>query len=94
MNVIPDILPVLEAALAVLAGIAVGLANFSLLARNLDLYLEGRPLAAAALQAGRLVAVAAVLLGAVQFGALLLLSCALGLLVARHVILRRAAKVP
>lgn len=74
------------------AGAAIGWAYFALLARNLDLYLAGSPVLGAALQAGRFLLVAAVLFGAVQFGAVTLLGCALGFLVGRHIVLRRARK--
>ncbi len=84
-----NVLFAIEALLAAAAGFGVGLAYFGMLARNLDLYLEGRPVSGAALQAGRLVVVAGILLAAVQFGAVPLLACAAGLLMARHVVLRR-----
>lgn len=84
--------PALEALIAFAAGVGLGLACFTLLERNLALYLDGRPVAGAVLQAGRLLLVAAGMLGAVQFGAIPLLSCALGLLAGRHVVLRRVRK--
>jgi len=82
----------LEALVAFAAGTGLGLAYFALLARNLELYLSGRPVAGGALQAGRYLLVAAGLFGAVQFGTIPLLCCALGLLIGRQLVLRRARK--
>ena len=88
-----SIYPALIALLALAAGLAIGLASFTLLARNLDLYLAGRAVAGIALQTARFLLLVAGLFAAVQFGALALLSCALGLLVGRHVVLRRHRQV-
>lgn len=71
------------------AGTIAGFVYFYLLERNLAFYLDGSPLAGAALQVGRFLLAAAVLYAAVQFGAVSLLACALGFLAGRHVVLRR-----
>lgn len=90
---IQAMLPLLQLLAAFAAGVAIGLGYFTLLGRNLELYMAGAAVAGAALQAGRFLLVAAVLFGAVQFGAGALISCALGLLVGRYIVLRRAGKV-
>lgn len=79
-----------QALIALAVGTGLGLSYFALLARNLKLYLNGRPVAGGALQAGRFLLVAVGLFGSVQFGAIPLLCCALGLLFGRQVVLRRA----
>lgn len=81
-----------QALVALLVGVATGLAYFGLLAKNLDLYLSGSGVAGAALQAVRFALAAAVLYGAVQFGAVPLLACALGLIAGRQITLRRARR--
>ncbi len=88
----PEIVAALQALVALAVGVATGFAYFGILRRNLELYLDGSPALAVALQAGRFLIAAAVLFGAVQFGAVPLLACALGLLIGRHLVLRRVRK--
>ncbi len=81
------------AALGLVSGFLVGLAHFASLRRLTALYLEGRaPKQAVALQLLRLALVALVLFGLVQLGALPLLAGALGLVLGREVVVRRARR--
>lgn len=92
MTMAHSTLEVLRASIAFAAGVALGLAYFATLARTLDLFVSGAPVAAIVLQAGRFLLAAAVMYAAAQFGALPLLSCVLGFLVGRHCVLRRVRK--
>ena len=85
---------VLRAAAAFVAGLALGVAFFASLLRNMRFYAEGRPVAGALLHASRFLLVIAVLAGAVQFGAMPLLSCAFGLIVARMLVMRFMDRKP
>jgi len=74
-----------------LAGIGVGAAHFALLRRNADLYISAGGFARAlGLQALRIVGVTAGLTFAAWHGALPLLLAALGIMIARPLILRAA----
>ena len=75
-------------------GLALGLAFFASLRRNVQFYTDGRPLAGVVLHLLRVLLVAAVLVAAVQFGAVPLLACALGFLIGRHLVLRRVEREP
>ena len=75
-----------------LAGLAVGAAHFALLRRNTLLFLDaGGFLRALVVQALRIAAVAAALTFAAWHGALPLLLAALGVVIARPLIVRTAA---
>jgi hypothetical protein len=72
-----------------IVGLIAGLLYFALLRWNTALYIGGGGIAtAAALQIARLAGVAALLALAVQWGALALLLTALGLLLARPIVMR------
>ncbi|HVB69509.1 MAG TPA: ATP synthase subunit I [Acetobacteraceae bacterium] len=77
-----------------IAGLLAGGLHFALLRRNAELYLRPRGLGRGiALQALRLVLLAGVLVVLARQGALPLLLGALGVLVARRLVLRRATGV-
>ncbi len=78
-----------------LAGLGVGAAHFALLRRNAALYVSaGGFLGALGLQALRIAGVAAGLTFAAWHGALPLLLAALGIMIARPLILRAARAMP
>lgn len=79
----------LPALCGVSVGLALGLAYFASLRRNVRLFADGRPVAAGLLQAGRFVLLAGTLAGLAQFGAIPLLSGTLGLLIGRQLVMRR-----
>ena len=74
------------------AGVLLGLAHFTSLRRNAGLFATGGAARAFGMQALRFVVLAAGLGGLAYFGATALLSGALGLLLARTVVLRRHRK--
>jgi len=82
-------LPV-QAVLALLAGLVLGYVHFGALRRLSADYLSGRARRALGLQLARLGVMAAALFGLAKWGALPLLAGALGILLARAVVLRRA----
>ncbi len=82
--------PVAAAVAGFAIGAAAGAAYFLGLRFNTALYLAGRPGPALALQAARLLLLGVVLAGVALCGALPLLAAALGLLIARQAIVRRA----
>jgi F1F0 ATPase subunit 2 len=87
------------AALWLLVGLAAGVAYFALLRRNTMLYVTTHRVSsslaqAIALQLLRLAAIAALLGFAARQGALPLLLAALGIMVARHLVLRRMQVAP
>ena len=94
MNMPDSGFDVLGAIAAFAAGLALGVAFFASLWRNMRFYAEGRPVAGALLHASRFLLVIAVLAGAVQFGAMPLLSCALGLIVGRVLVMRFMERRP
>lgn len=74
-------------------GIALGLAHFASLRRVTAMYLSGgSPSRAVLLQLARLSLLGGMLLLFAQFGAAPLLASALGVLIAREIVLRRARK--
>jgi F1F0 ATPase subunit 2 len=80
----------LHAAIGLVAGFAVGIVHFGSLWLNARMFTRSSRLTAAfALQLGRFVILIAVCVGLARLGALPLLLGALGLLIARGVILRR-----
>lgn len=85
---------VVVALFAILAGLVVGFAYFRALRRTADLFAQGR---GAALPLGltvvRLAGLIAVLSLAVQLGALALIACFLGFLLARGIAMRTASEV-
>jgi hypothetical protein len=60
-----------------------------MLKENVRLYCGGRPVVAALLHGGRFALAAIVLGGAAYFGAAPLLTCALGLLIGRQLVMRK-----
>ncbi len=79
---------------AILVGLIVGLAYFRGLRFTANLFVEGRGWALLlALTLVRLAGVIAVLLLAVRFGAVALMACFLGFLMARMIAVRSAARV-
>ena len=84
----------LAAVIALAAGLVFGLAFFASLRRTLRYYADGRPIAGGLLHGLRFLVLAVVLAGAAQFGALPLLTCTLGLFVARRLVLRGVRKAP
>ncbi len=85
---------VLHAAIGFAAGFAVGLVHFGSLWWNAQMFARGGRLAIAfALQIGRFALLVAVCIGLARLGALPLLSGALGLLLARGILLRRLGTV-
>lgn len=76
------------------AGTALGLAHFASLAWNTRLYVTGGAARALAVQLLRLAVLAAAFAGLARLGALPLLAGALGLLLARQLVLRRLGAVP
>ena len=94
MNILPSPGLVVLLPLAMAAGIALGIAFFATLHRNVELYADGRPAAAGLLQLLRFALLVAVLAGAVHFGAGPLLACSLGLLAGRYWVMRRVKGQP
>ena len=74
-------------------GMLLGFAHFGSLWWNTRLYTGGSGIRALAMQVLRLILLAGVLTGLAHLGALPLLAAALGLLVARSLILRRLGRV-
>jgi F1F0 ATPase subunit 2 len=77
-----------------LAGILAGLLHFHLLRWNTGLFLTGGARRAIAAQALRLAVLTGVLVIAARFGALPLLLAALGVMIARQVVVRGARATP
>ncbi|MCB1357988.1 MAG: hypothetical protein KDK53_16360 [Maritimibacter sp.] len=87
------ILPVLDIALGFAFGLAVGLVHFLSLRRVTALWLSGRaPRRALALHFGRLAALGAGLFGLALIGAVALVAGAMGVIVAREIVLHGARK--
>ena len=82
------------AALSTILGSILGLIHFGTLAMVTDRLVEGRMVAAAGLQAVRLVLLVVILVLAARFGALPLLTCLAGILAGRRLVLRRAKPEP
>lgn len=80
----------MTALLALVFGLAIGLAHFGALGLVVARFGEGRMLAAARLQIARLALLAAAFVATARFGAFPLLACLAGLLLARWLVLRRA----
>lgn len=86
-------MPYLPAAIGFAIGLALGLVHFATLRRVTALYLEeGSPALAIGLQLLRLGVLAVVMVLLAQHGAAPLLGGALGVIVARQVIIRRTRK--
>jgi len=79
----------LTSCLMLALGVLLGVVHFATLRRIADQFAEGRVLAAAALQLGRLVLLGVALFIAARLGVWPLLSCAAGMLVGRRIVLRR-----
>ena len=79
----------LQALFGLAVGSLLGLAHFGMLWWNVGFFASGGLPKAFALQLLRFGVLAAVLYGVAQFGALALLCAALGILIARSIILRR-----
>jgi len=75
------------------AGALLGLVHFGSLWWNVQLYAGGRPIRSFGLQILRFALIATVLTGLARLGALPLLAGALGLLLARGILLRRLGRV-
>jgi F1F0 ATPase subunit 2 len=85
--------PLAGAAIGLAVGLALGLAHFASLRRVTALYLDGgSPARAVALQLLRLALLAGLMLLLARLGAAPLIAGALGTILAREVILRRARK--
>ena len=80
--------------LCLAAGVAAGLLHFLLLRWNTRLFITTGVPRAIGIQALRLVALAGVLLLAARLGAMPLLLTALGVLIARQIVVRRTQAVP
>jgi F1F0 ATPase subunit 2 len=76
------------------AGVAAGLLHFLLLRWNTRLFITAGVAHAIGIQALRLLALAGVLLLAARLGAMPLLLTALGMLLARQIVVRRTQAVP
>ncbi|HME27772.1 MAG TPA: ATP synthase subunit I [Acetobacteraceae bacterium] len=76
------------------AGVAVGLLHFLLLRWNTRLFITAGVPRAIGIQALRLVVLAGVLLLAARFGAVPLLLTALGVMMARQIVVRRSQALP
>lgn len=86
--------PAVGAAIGFVVGMILGVVHFGALWWNTRLYTEGGSTALAlALQLGRFVVLAVVLAGIALLGALPLLTAALGLLLARRLVVRRLGKI-
>ena len=83
-----------ETAFALVAGVALGVAHFASLRRVTEFFAEGRALAAAGLQALRLLVLGAALVGAAWLGAWPLLAAMAGILLGRWAVLRRERLAP
>lgn len=83
-----------ELAAALVAGVALGLVHFGTLHRVSEDYLGGRAGRALALQLLRMAAMIGALYGLARLGALELLAGALGVLIARILVMRRARREP
>lgn len=79
----------LQAVFGLTAGVLLGFAHFGLLWWNVGFFADGGLWKALALQLLRFAALAIVLYSVAQFGALALLCAALGILIARGILLRR-----
>lgn len=89
---IPDLIP--QFGLGLLIGIVAGIAHFGSLWWNTRMFAQaGSMVAAVVVQLGRLGLLAAVFVGLSRFGALPLLAGALGLLMARQLMLKRLGAV-
>jgi hypothetical protein len=75
-------------------GITVGLLHFLLLRWNTRLFITAGVVCAIGIQALRLMVLASVLLVAARLGAMPLLLAALGVMIARQFVVRRAQAVP
>jgi F1F0 ATPase subunit 2 len=75
-------------------GVAAGLLHFLLLRWNIRLFITEGTLHAIAVQALRLAALAGVLLLAARLGAMPLLLTALGVMIARQIVVRRSQALP
>jgi len=84
--------PLAQTAIALALGMLLGLVHFASLHRITDFYAGGKAFKAVCLQLGRFVLLAAVLVAAARFGVLPLLACAIGLLVGRWLVLKRARR--
>jgi F1F0 ATPase subunit 2 len=84
----------LHALLGLAAGMALGLAHFASLAWNTRLYVKGGAARALTVQLLRLALLALAFAWLARSGALPLLAGALGLLLARRLVLRRLGAVP
>jgi hypothetical protein len=86
--------PFVAPALFIVVGLAAGLLHFGLLRRNAELFMRGGAVSRAlGLLVIRFTLTAAALIFAVRFGAWSLMTCALGILAARQMALRRAGSV-
>jgi F1F0 ATPase subunit 2 len=94
MSALLALSPALQSALALAAGVLLGLFHFTTLRRITEFYAQGRAGKAAAFQLARFVPFAAIFLVAARLGALPLLACALGVLAGRWIVLRRARTAP
>lgn len=86
--------PALQILIGLGAGIALGVVHFATLRRVARLYAEGGAGVPLALQLARLLILGAVLFGLAKIGAPALLAGAIGLLLARHVVVRRLGGLP
>jgi F1F0 ATPase subunit 2 len=90
--------PAMAAALHILLGFAVGaplgLVHFATLRWNTGLYLGKGPALGLGLQVLRLAVLGTVFFLLARLGAVMLLSATLGLLAARHLLLRRTGALP
>lgn len=78
-----------QASAGVAAGLLCGLVYFGLLWRNAQLFVQGRPAAAAAMQIGRLIGVAFILYVIAHLGGVALIGALVGILLAREILTRR-----
>lgn len=84
----------LETAAALALGLLLGFVHFRTLASVSEDYLAGNAARAVLMQALRMVVMVAVLFGLVRLGALPLLAGALGIVISRSIVLRRAGDKP
>lgn len=94
MNMPANAIEMIHAAAGLAVGILLGFAYFTSLHRNVRLFAEGRLAAAGLLQALRFLLLGSILAVMARFGAFALLACAGGLLIGRHLVLRRVEKSP
>ncbi|MCJ2185609.1 N-ATPase subunit AtpR [Novosphingobium beihaiensis] len=90
----PEPLVWIEAVGALLLGLVLGFVHFGTLASVSEDYLNGRTGRAVAVHLLRMAVMAAVLFALVKLGAIPLLAGALGIVIARAVVLRRARREP